>query len=113
MRDTCIIERKTGRTFSETTGQYTDTWTTIYTGRCRFKAAGGGSDVTTGEGELTLHRYGLDLPWNVGPVIQRQDRATMLTCPDDDWPIGRRMEVVDVGFSGETTARRLSIEDRF
>ncbi len=112
MRDQCLIERKTGRTFNDTTGQYTDVWMPVYTGRCRFKAAGGSSDTTTGEAEVTLRRYGLDLPWDTAVEIKRQDRATVTLCVDDAWAEGRQMEVVDVGLSGATTARRISIEDR-
>ena len=117
MRDTCIIERRTAHSaLNTTTGQYTDTWTTVYSGPCRVKppgdrGAGSGRDVTTGEGEVTLHKYELDLPWDASPEVIRQDRATVTAC-DDTWVLGRRMEVVDVGYSGTSTSRRIAIEDR-
>lgn len=112
MRDRCLIERKTGRTFSDSTGQYTDVWTTVYTGPCRIKKAGASNDVTTGEAELTLRKYGLDIPWDTTTEVRREDRATVTQCTDDAWVVGRPMEVIDVGYSGASTARRLIIEDR-
>ncbi len=112
MRDQCVIERRAGRTFNDSTGEYADVWTTVYAGRCRLKKAGAANDVTAGEAELTLRKYGLDLPWDTASEVKREDRAIVTECPDDSWVIGRPMEVVDVGYTGASTARRLVIEDR-
>ena len=117
MRDTCIIERRTAHSaLNTTTGQYTDTWTAVYSGACRIKSAAqrgvaAGRDVTTGESELTLHKYEIDLPWDATPEIHREDRVTV-TASEDAWVIGRPLEVVDVGYTGTSTSRRLTVEDR-
>jgi hypothetical protein len=110
MVDTCLIERKTGRTWDDVTGDYTDVWTTIYTGPCHLKKGGGG-DSQFGEHEATLNRYPVSLPWDPSVEIKREDRLTITTSADD-WLIGRPMEVVDIDLNALATARRIVVEDR-
>lgn len=113
MRDTCTIERKAGeRTFDPNTGQYTQAWAQVYAGVCRVKNTGGGSDSDlAGAQSVTLHRYEVRLPVDASPEVLREDRLTV-TASDDAWLVGRPMEVVDVGYAGTNTARRLTVEDR-
>ncbi|ETK36130.1 DUF6093 family protein [Microbispora sp. ATCC PTA-5024] len=111
MRDTCTIERKSGTSFDPTTGKNTATWAPVYTGPCRVKATAAGNDVQFGEGEATLHKYEIRLPWDAAPEVRREDRVTV-TASDDQWVLGRHLEVVDVGFNGTSTARRITVEDR-
>lgn len=111
MRDTCLIERKTGRTWNSTTGEYTDVWTTVYAGMCGTKPAGGGHEAALGESPVTLRRYAVKLPWDVTPEILREDRCT-ITASADSWLIGRPQEVVDIDHSATATARRIAVEYR-
>lgn len=113
MRDRCTIERKTGeRVFDPAMGEYTQAWSSVYTGVCRVKNTGGGSDSDlAGAQSVTLHRYEVRLPVDDSPEVLREDRLTV-TASDDAWLIGRPMEVVDVGYAGTNTARRLTVEDR-
>ncbi len=113
MRDTCTIERKSGeRVFDPETGQYTQAWSPVYSGVCRVKNTGGGADSDlAGAQSVTLHRYEVRLPVDASPEVLREDRLTV-TSSDDSWLVGRPMEVVDVGYAGTNTARRLTVEDR-
>lgn len=112
LRDTCLVERKAGDPeLDETTGQLTQPWVAVYTGPCRVKRDSDGRDAQYGEHEVTLHRYHVHLAWNSSPEIQREDRLTV-TASDDTWLVGRHLEVVDVGYAGTATARRLVVEDR-
>jgi hypothetical protein len=109
MRDTCTVERKSGQVFDENTGQYTDTWAPVHTGPCRIKPRSH-SEAEFGEREVTLHSYIVVLPWDATPEIHREDRLTVIAS-DDAWLIGRPLEVIDVGYAGTATARRLVVED--
>lgn len=112
LRDVCLVERKSGApVLNETTGQLVQAWTPVYAGACRIKRTSQGRDAQYGEHEVTLHRYQVHLAWDAVPEIQREDRLTV-TASDDAWLIGRHLEVVDVGYSGTSTARRLTIEDK-
>lgn len=112
MRDTCTIERKSGTpVFNEDTGENVQAWAVVHTGPCRVKQVGAGSDAQHGEREVTLHRYTAVLPWDTVAEIRREDRLTV-TASEDAWLIGRPMEVIDVSFSGASTARRLVVEDK-
>lgn len=117
MRDTCTVERKSGTpVLNETTGELTQAWTVVHTGACRVKPFGRagqtpGREVEFGEHEVTLHQYVAVLPWDTSAEVSREDRLTV-TASDDTWLIGRPLEVVDVGFSGSATARRIVVEDK-
>lgn len=110
LRDTCAVERRSSRVLDENTGQHADIWTSIHTGLCRVKPRSH-SEAEFGEREVTLHQYTVVLPWDVSAEIQREDRLT-ITASDDAWLIGRPLEVIDVGLSGTSTARRLIVEDK-
>ncbi|MGW4663183.1 DUF6093 family protein [Streptosporangium sandarakinum] len=111
MRDTCTVERKSGEpVFNEDTGQYEQTWAAVHTGPCRIKPRGH-AESEFGEREVTLHQYVAVLPWDAAPEIRREDRL-VITASDDAWLVGRPLEVIDVGYAGTATARRLVVEDR-
>ena len=116
LRDTCLIERKTGeRVFDPVTGQYEQAWEVVYTGPCRLKPNADGNtgrDTELGDAQnITLHRYPVRLPWDATPEIRRDDRLT-ITASDDVWLVGRPLEVVDVAYAGTSTVRKLIVEDK-
>ncbi|MCC5574478.1 hypothetical protein IMZ11_02330 [Microtetraspora sp. AC03309] len=111
MVDSCRIERKTGSSFNEASGAVTEMWVEVYAGRCRVKGGSSGRDAQYGEGEVTLHRYEVRIPWDAVAEIKRCDRLT-ITASDDAWVIGRHLEVIDVTYTGTSTARKISAEDR-
>lgn len=111
MRDTCTVERKSGApVLNETTGELTQTWTVVYTGVCRVKPRSP-REAEWGEHEVTLHQYTAILPWDATPGIQREDRLRV-TASDDDWLVGRNLEVIAISLAGTATARRILIEDK-
>jgi hypothetical protein len=111
MRDTCVIERRSGApTLNQSTGELTQPWTQIYSGRCRGKPRSS-KEAEWGEHEVTLHQYVVVLPWDATPQIRREDRLTV-TASDDAWLIGRHLEVIAVSLAGTSTARRILVEDK-
>jgi len=110
MRDTCTVERKDGApVFDEITGETVQAWVVIHTGICRVKPRSP-NETVWGEREVTLHQYTIGFPWDVDPVFRREDRVT-ITASDDDWLIGRRLEVVGASLAGVSTTRRILVED--
>lgn len=110
MRDTCLIERKTGETTDPDTLEIVEMWETVYEGVCRVKPRSS-REAEWGEQEVTLHQYSVHLPWDAAPAVQRVDRFTTLTS-DDAWLLGRHLEVIAISHAGTSTARRILIEDR-
>ncbi len=110
MVDRCVIERETSGSFNSATGTYGDSWSTVYTGRCRLKG-GGGSDSQFADHEVVLAGYQIILPWDTEPEILVNDRVTLTVC-EDDWAVGRQWQVTDVGFNGISTARRITVQLR-
>jgi hypothetical protein len=111
MRDTCTVERRVGEpVLNEETGQYEQTYTTVYSGQCRIKPRSS-SETEWGEREVTLGEYVAVLPWDATPAVQREDRLTV-TASDDAWLIGRHLEVIGISLAGTSTARRLLVEDK-
>lgn len=111
MTDACVIERLTKGAFNSTTGEYPDAWTEIYSGRCRIKSQGGGSDTQFAEHEVVLHGYQVKLPWDMEPEVIPKDRVTMTVC-EDAWVLGRHLEVTGIPLDGNTTERRVTVQDR-
>lgn len=111
LRDTCVIERKDGDpVFNEETGQLEQAWATVYTGACRVKPRSN-READWGEREVSLHSYVAVLPWDAAPEVRRGDRLRV-TASDDEWLIGRNLEVVGISLAGTATARRLLVEDK-
>lgn len=111
MRDTCLVERKDGEpVLNETTGLLEQQWETVYTGVCRVKPRTQ-REAEWGEREVALGAYVAVLPWDAAPEVQRGDRLTV-SASDDEWLIGRHLEVLAIALNGTATARRLLVEDK-
>ncbi len=111
MLDTVTIRRKTGTGFNETTGQYTDTTSTVYTGKCKLQDAG---RTLQGEAEagrrevITLSSF-LHLPVSVTAV--QVDDVAEVTASQDPGAVGRKLRVAQLDYKTFATARRLQVED--
>lgn len=68
MVDTCTVDHYTRGTMNATTGAYTDTPTTVYSGPCRIRSTTAANTTSvervTGDAEQVTHRPVLLLPYN-------------------------------------------------
>jgi uncharacterized protein DUF6093 len=113
MTDAVLIERKTGSVLNESTGQYADTWETVYVGRCRVQEWGQTSSGTAAEAGVRtseLQQWGLFLPMSVMGV-QVDDRATITASSLDPELVSRVLRVKDLYHKSQSTARRLAVEE--
>lgn len=111
MTDTCTVTRPGEPVFNETTGTYTPTSTTIYTGKCRVQAANtlaGGPNA--GERVVVISRFTVSLPISA-PVVQVDDIVTVTIGTFDAQLIGKRFRVASLHHKSHATARRLEVEE--
>ena len=107
MTDTITIIRVTGRTFNETTGAYTNTTTTVYSGKCRVKPhlSDTARQVEAGEQAVYLWPFTVTLPMTATGV-EVGDVGTVGASLDPDLP-GQELVVKDVIKGSQITGRRL------
>ena len=117
MKDTIRLYRQATDIFDRETGETVPgPQSTLYTGRARVKAAPAvPEDTQAGERDVTRRRYGVDLPWATtipgGGRILPGDRIEV-TGSLDARLVGLTLWVLDGEFGDQTTAWRLSTEDR-
>lgn len=112
--DECIIKRpKELATFDRATAgpTGTDTFDTIYEGRCSLYPIMSRRDRFDefGQGLIFTRQYRVQLPWDVDDV-QIRDIFTP-TATDDPQALGRDFEVRDVVVSTNLGYRRLTVHD--
>lgn len=110
MLDTCIIRRKTGTVFNETTGQYTDTSSTVYTGKCKLqdRVIQSGESQAGGREVITLSSV-LHVPVSVTTV--HVDDVAEMSASQDPWAVGRKLRVAQLASKSYLKSRRLQVED--
>lgn len=111
MVDSCVITRVTGRTMNQSTGAYTDTTSTIYSGKCQVTRAADGAavDVSAGERDVAVARVTVKLPISATGV-QSGDRVAVAATLDDDLD-GRVVYVHEVQTRTFGTSRRLVCDE--
>lgn len=77
MPDTCVVERPTN--VSNGRGGYTETWTTTYSGKCRYWISSGTSGTSTearfwGDHEQSMTESFVIMPWDAD--VSNEDRIT-------------------------------------
>lgn len=113
MADACTVEHHTGQTTDDLTGQVTDTWTTVYTGKCRIQQSiAMGQRTDAGEVSVVVLRLELQLPVAGSENVARGDRVTITAAVGDAALPGRRFTIRDLHHKSEATARRMTIEER-
>lgn len=112
MVDTCIVRRVTGQTTDLDTGVITDTYTTLYSGPCRFQQADiQPTQTNVGEDFVLLQRIEVQLPMStVGFQVDDEVECTT-SVSDPDLP-GRVFLVHGLAHKTEATARRLRLRER-
>ena len=112
MVDTCVIERRTGQTTDPFSGVVTDTYMTVYIGKCRFQQPGTFSrPAEAGENQILLQRVSVQVPVAAAGV-QVDDRVTVLTAGRDPDLVGRVFEIRELFVKTDGTAHRLGVDER-
>src|SRR3954454_13001061 len=109
MPATVTITRVTGRLLDETTGEYTDTVATVYTGKCRLDFRASLQTLERDmEGQLLAdQRPTLFLPIAGSESVTVNDMATITANPLDSAAVGMRIRVTGRAATTYATARRL------
>jgi hypothetical protein len=99
--DTCVVKRETGTTFNSTTGVYTPTYTTQYSGSClvRPKAA---SDEQSGERQAEIRMYSVFIEYDETDPLP--DDLVDITSTNDSFLNGKQFVVRNV--AGDTYMHR-------
>lgn len=99
--DSCVVKRETGTSFNDTTGEYTPTYTTQFSGNClvRSKAA---SDTQSGERQAELRMYSVFVPYDETDPLP--DDLVDITSTNDGFLNGKQFVVRNV--AGDTYMHR-------
>lgn len=110
MTDSCAVTRAGSPVFNETTGEYTSTAASVYSGKCRIKhPTTAGRDVDAGSQLLAVGELELHVP--VGSaVFAPDDVVTISACPTRPDQVGRKFTVVSRFDGSQTTALRYRVE---
>jgi hypothetical protein len=111
MADACTIRRASGSgTTDPVTGVPSQTYTTLYTGKCRVQqqvAIARPHDV--GEDKVWLVRFDLQLPMATSAGLEVGDRVTITASVADPDLTGRVFMVNELAHKSEATSRRVGI----
>lgn len=109
--DTVSVARITRGALNTSTGQYTTTSATVYTGQARVKREMS-RDQVVGDGERQAARVVLVLPYSAtGAADLLPGDVVTITASQDDSLAGRACVVVGPERGTTTTAHRYTIED--
>lgn len=112
MRDTVLIERRTGHVFDSTSASYVDTWTTVYFGPADVKPQDQQArSVDAGQTLTAAGRYDVKIPFGDDAEIKVEDRVTT-TATADEHLLQRPLYVVAVGLGARRTARHITAVDQ-
>lgn len=83
---------------------------TVYTGRCRVRAAGQQDRAENAvDQSFMASQYILSLPVVGSEGVRRDDTVTVTGCPEDAALVGDVFRVVAESAGSQTTARRLTV----
>ena len=110
MLDTCTVTRQTSAVTNPETGVITATFSTIYSGKCKFQQspAPSGSTQNVGEASLVVSYQQLHLPASVTAVAV-EDVVTCTASVLDAALPGLKFSVRAIADKTFLTARRLDI----
>ncbi|PWR08577.1 hypothetical protein DKT68_15280 [Micromonospora acroterricola] len=112
MVDECVVEKVTGSTTDPDTGEVTDTYGPVYTGKCRVQqAAPSASDQRVGEADLLMVTRVLQLPVLTSTAVRAGHRVRLTGCVHDPGLVGRRFTIRAEFAKSHATSRRLGIEE--
>lgn len=110
MTDTCTITRAGAKVLNESTGEYTSTTVSVFSGPCRVKhPTGVARDVDAGSQLLAVTQLELHLP--VSAVGVRADDVVSITgSVTRTEQVGRKFTIVAPFDGSQSTALRFRIE---
>lgn len=110
MDDACAITREGARTLNETTGQYTQTPATVYSGICRVVVPPRRPQDVSAVGQVEAQETArLDLPVVASAGVRDGDVVTF-TASIDPALVGRKYRLKGVPGNTHGTARRFFME---
>lgn len=111
MVDACTIRRRTGETVGPG-GVVTPTYTTVYSGRCRWQQqAAQAAQQDVGEDYMLMLRLEVQLPMSVTGV-QTEDEIVCDSSTHDPDLVGRVFVVRDLAHKSHATSRRIGVVER-
>lgn len=112
MDSECVVEAVTGSTTDPESGEITDTYSEVYSGKCRVQqAAPSASDQRVGEASLLMVNRVLQLPVVESTAVRAGQRVRMTKCPHDPGLVGRVFTIRAEFAKSHATSRRLGIEE--
>ena len=111
MRDSCVVERRTGRVMDDATLEYVDSWSRVYEGRCRVQvAATQPAEEVVGGRAFVVTDAVVQLP--VGPVdFADDDRVTVTFTAYDPALVGVVLSVTSREVKTHPVMRRLHVSE--
>ncbi|MHB9004002.1 MAG: DUF6093 family protein [Coriobacteriia bacterium] len=111
MTSTCEITRVTGRTLSESTGQYTDVTAVVYSGKCELRFDSAKLNEVDGQGQILVEQSPVvKLPVDGSADVKVGDVGTLTGHPLDSGLVGLTFRVAGLHSKTRATARRLPVE---
>jgi hypothetical protein len=111
MLDTVVVERLAGRVFNTTSGEYADTWATIYAGKADLRPQRMPREFDASQTATTVDRYDVKLPFAAAGAVKKEDRITA-TASGDPRLVGRPLVVTAVGLGTRRTAWHVTAVDQ-
>lgn len=112
MDDACTVTRVTGQALNESDGTYTDTLSTIYTGKCRVQLRNFAVASLPLSGERQVVALQLEVSIPIGataPLVG--DLITITASTFDAALVGRAFRVREEMHKTHATARRLVVQE--
>lgn len=112
MVDTCSIRRSTGSTVDDNTGDESETWQSLYVGKCRVQQrTPGAQQQTPGEDVQLMLSLELQLPVTV-TGLRVGDEVTITASAHDPDLAGQVLLIRDLFAKTHPTARRVGVTRR-
>lgn len=111
MVDSCVVERRTGRVMDDSTFEYVDAWTRVYSGRCRVQvAATQPVEPDPGGRAWVVTDAVVQLPVD-GTDYVDDDRVTVTACAFDPALVGVVLSVTSREVKTHDIMRRLHVSE--
>lgn len=107
----CVITRTSDPTFNESTGEYTPTVTTVYSGKCEFRFNSTAFREVDGQSQLlTEQQPMLKLPVEGSAGVRVDDEGVLTEHPMDTGKAGMTFRIAGEHSKTFATSRRLPVE---